>query len=127
MPAASAASSISPDSRVSRTIRTCGCSAGSVSVAARPRFMATSAVRNSPATPRTPSVPNRAMRPLALRELRPLAGLLQAGLLALLLTRVAREVTAALHLAAERGVGLHQRARDAVPQGVRLSGHSAAV
>ena len=35
-PAASAASSISPDSRVSRTISTCGASAGEIAAAARP-------------------------------------------------------------------------------------------
>src|SRR5205085_1570177 len=82
----------------------CGLSVGDTLVAARPSFSARSAVRNSPATPRTPSVPNSlrvgfgVMRSpagggpsgpppdaSALRELRPLARLLQAGLLALLL------------------------------------------
>src|SRR6185503_3130767 len=63
----------------------------------------------------------------ALGELRPLTGLLEPGLLALLLARIASEVAAALHLGAEGRVGLHEGARDAVPQGVRLRGHTAAV
>ena len=57
-PAASAASSIGPDSRVSRMIRTWGRGASSEAVAARPRAVASSAVMNVPASPRTPSVPN---------------------------------------------------------------------
>src|SRR4051812_44705915 len=125
-PAATAASSISPDSRVSRMTRTRARSC----VAARARPSARSAVRNSPATPRTPSVPNslRAMGAgLALAELRALARLLQAGLLTLLRARVTREEAAALELAAQVGVGLHQRAGHAVAQGAGLGRHSAAV
>src|SRR5687768_3278390 len=102
---------------------TLGCCAPICSTAARPSASASSAVSTSPATPRTPSVPNslRAMRwgsrrRLALRELRPLACLLQAGLLALLRTRVTREEAALLELAAEVRIGLQQRARDAVAQ-----------
>src|SRR5439155_19782916 len=64
---------------------------------------------------------------LALRELRPLAGLLEACLLALLLTRVAREVAAALQLGAQRGLGLDQRTSDAVPERTRLGGDTATV
>src|SRR4051812_11740674 len=98
--------------------------------AARARLSARSAVSSSPATPRTPSVPNRrrvVMRALALAELRTLARLLEAGLLALLRTRVAREEAPALELATEVGVGLEQRARDAVAQGAGLGAHAAAV
>ena len=60
-PAATAASSMSPDSRVSRMISAFGaCSTMSATraVAARASAIASSAVRNWPATPRTPSVPN---------------------------------------------------------------------
>src|SRR4051794_34701832 len=128
-PAASAASSISPDSRVSRTIRTCGASAADVAAAARPRARARSAVRNSPATPRTPSVPNnvRITPCSALGELRALAGLLEAGLLALLDASVSRQEAAPLELGAQGRVGLDQRAGDAVAQGPCLGGHAAAV
>src|SRR6478736_3082670 len=124
MPAARAASSISPDSRVSRMTSTRGASLSDCSVAARPRASASSAVSSSPATPRTPSVPKswRAKAPgLALAELRTLARLLQAGLLALLDARVAREE------AAQVGVGLQKGTADAVAQGARLRGHAAAV
>src|SRR5204862_7607250 len=111
-PAARAASSISPLSRVSRMTRTRGFEAGPTafggmcpdcSVAARPSFTARSAVNSSPATPRTPSVPNslRATAGLALRELRALAGLLEAGLLALLHASVTREEAALLELGAQ--------------------------
>ena len=105
---------------MSRTIRTCGRSPRSSAVAARPSASASSAVSSSPATPRTPSVPksfsvhvqsdeapersdirrearSRGQAPLArrssaLRELRPLAGLLEPRLAALLLraSRVSR-------------------------------------
>src|SRR5436305_5959613 len=133
-PAAIADSSISPDSRVSRTISTCArlpfVPASQRSTAARASFSASSAVRKSPARPRTPSVPKswRAIeRRSALGELRPLARLLQAGLLALLHSRVAREEAAALELAAQVGVGLEQGTRDAVPQGPGLSRDAATV
>src|SRR3954447_20840488 len=128
-PAATAASSISPDSRVSRMMSTRGCPPRSAA-AARARLSARSAVSSSPATPRTPSGPNRrrvVMRVLALAELRALARLLEAGFLALLRTRVAREEAPALEFATEVGVGLEQRARDAVAQGAGLGAHAAAV
>src|SRR4051794_30214420 len=98
-------------------------------VAARARPSARSAVRKSPATPRTPSVPNslRAIRGLALGELRALARLLEAGLLALLGAGVAREEAAALELAAQVGVRFEQGARDAVAQGAGLGADAAAV
>src|SRR3954454_3985487 len=96
-----------------------------------------SAVRNSPARPRTPSVPNNRRvltasvptmgRRLALRELRTLAGLLEACLLALHLARVAREVAAALQLGAERGLGLDERTGDPVAQRAGLGGDAATV
>src|SRR5580704_6022243 len=128
-PAAIADSSISPDSRVSRMISTCGRSASIRATAVRARASARSAVRKCPARPRTPSVPNswRAMVVLALGELRPLTGLLQPGLLALLDTRVARQEPAALELAAQVGVGHDQRARDPVPQRAGLGRHAATV
>ena len=62
-----------------------------------------------------------------LRELRPLAGLLQTGLLALLHARVAREEAAPLELGAKVGIGLDQRPRDAVPERAGLGGDAAAV
>src|SRR4051794_14981491 len=137
IPAASAASNICPDSRVSRTISTCGALDCATLTAACPSRSARSAVRNSPARPRTPSVPNRRRLvtasvpilgwPLALGELRPLAGLLEPRLLALLLARVARQVAAALQLGAQRRLGLDERAGDAVAQRPGLRRHAAAV
>src|SRR3954451_12973265 len=133
-PAASALSSIGPDSRVSRTTSRRGRTAPDAerawSTTARPRASASSAVSSSPATPRTPSVPNRRRGmagTLTLGELRPLAGLLQAGLLALLHPGVAGEEAAALELAAEVRVGLEQGPGDAVAQGAGLGGLAAAV
>src|SRR3954470_12453380 len=64
---------------------------------------------------------------LPLGELRALARLLEAGLLALLDPRVAGEEAALLELGAQVGVGLHQRAGDPVPQGAGLGGHAPAV
>src|SRR4051794_22475884 len=130
MPAARAASSISPDSRVSRMTSTRGASAADCSVAARPRARASSAVSSSPATPRTPSVPKswRAKAPrLALAELRTLARLLEAGLLALLHARVAREEAGALAPPARVGIAPERGRGDAVTGGPRLRGHAAAV
>src|SRR5215207_7915732 len=129
MPAPSAASSISPLSRVSRITSTRGVRPPDCSVAARPSFTARSAVSSSPATPRTPSVPNslRVTRGLALGELRALAGLLEAGLLALLHASVTREEAALLELGAQVRVGLQQRAGDPVAQRAGLRAHAAAV
>src|SRR6185503_6861220 len=94
-PAARADSSIGPDSRVSRRIRNWGRSAPLSIAAALPRRVASSAVRKVPAGPRTPSVPKNLRSAtaelLALRELRLLAGLLEAGLAPLLDPRVASE------------------------------------
>src|SRR5680860_281416 len=131
-PAASAASSIGPDSRVSRTISTCGRGASSEAVAARPRASASSAVRNVPASPRTPSVP-KSLRsvvtsaPSALAELRALASLLQTGLAPLLGARVAGQEAAPLELAAQLGVDLGQRPGDAVADSAGLAADAAAV
>ena len=103
---------------------------------ARPSASASCAVMSTPARPRTPSVPKslrpitpslRRARRLALGELRPLARLLQAGLLALLGARVARQEAAPLELAAQVRVGLEQRARDAVAQRAGLRRDAAAV
>src|SRR5215213_6016741 len=104
-------------------------SAPACSVAARPSFTARSTVSSSPATPRTPSVPNslRATQLLALRELRALAGLLQAGLLALLHARVAREEAALLELGAKVRIGLQQHTGDPVAQRAGLRADAAAV
>ena len=123
-PDASAASSIGPDSRVSRMISTCGRSARASAAAARPSATASSALSASPATPRTPSVPNSFLATqapkLTLRELRPLAGLLEPRLATLLGARVAGEHAAALELAAQLGIDLDKRAGDAVADGVGL-------
>src|SRR5437588_9474042 len=133
-PAAIADSSISPDSRVSRTISTCGRPPPGTdsqrATAARASLSASSAVRKSPARPRTPSVPKswRATgRRSALGELRPLTRLLESGLLALLDARIAREEAAALELAAQVGVSLQQRTGDAVTQRAGLGRDAAAV
>src|SRR5215218_9015471 len=131
-PAASAASSIGPDSRVSRTIRTCGRGASSEAVAARPRAVASSALRNVPASPRTPSVP-KSLRsaltrpPSALAELRLLTGLLEAGLAALLDPGVTGEEAAPLEVAAKLGIDLGQGAGDPMADRAGLAADAAAV
>src|SRR5215218_9344200 len=131
-PAASAASSIGPDSRGSRTIRTCGRSASSEAVAARPSAVASSALRKVPASPRTPSVP-KSLRavvnplPSALAELRPLAGLLQPGLAALLDACVAGEEAPALEVAAQLGVDLGKCPGDPLAHRAGLAADAAAV
>src|SRR2546427_1072046 len=104
IPATSAFSSPAPDSRVSRPIRT-DAPGPAHAAAAAPRSRARSSVRSTPATPRTPSVPNSFRTPvdvvLALRELGPLASLLQAGLLALDLAVVARQKALLLEFGAQ--------------------------
>src|SRR5579884_2697147 len=113
-PAASAASSIGPDRRVSRA-STNGRSAPRTRAAARPRASASSGVSSTLARPRTPSVPKRRVtRPpwgerLPLRVLRCLAGLLEPVLLALLLPGVAGEEPGLLHLGPQVGIERHQR------------------
>src|SRR6187551_1269443 len=64
---------------------------------------------------------------LALRELRSLAGLVQAGLLALDDARVARQEARPLQRHAQLRVGLDERPRDAVADGTRLPARPAAV
>ena len=64
---------------------------------------------------------------LALGELRRLARLVQAGLLALDLARVAREVALALERHAKLGVGLDERPGDAVAHRAGLAADAAAV
>src|SRR5680860_455083 len=64
---------------------------------------------------------------LALRELRTLAGFLEAGFLALHHAGVTCEVTGFLDLSAQARIGLHQRSGDAVLEGAGLSGLAAAV
>src|SRR6185503_16172762 len=112
----------------SRTTSTCGSGTSHTAAAARPSENASSAVRKSPANPRTPSVPNSrlvpgatAMAGLTLRELRPLARLLQACLLALLDARVARQQLAALELGAQCGIRFDQGLRDPVAQRIGLA------
>src|SRR6185503_20152828 len=131
MPSTRAASSIGPLSRVSRpiTIRAPG---PATRAAAAPSDRAVSAVRSTPATPRTPSVPNSLRTAsmgnrLALRELRPLASLLQARLLPLHHARVAGQEPGPLEVGAEVLVSLDQRPGDAVAHGARLAGDAAAV
>src|SRR4051794_7136429 len=94
---------------------------------------ARSGVTSRFARPRTPSVPKRRgmcgpfRRRSALRELRRLPGLLQAGLLALLHPCVAGEEAGLLQAAAVvLEVDLVERARDAEPQGTGLAGGAAA-
>src|SRR6478752_4184151 len=65
-------------------------------------------------------------RRLALRELWPLARLLQARLLALDLARVPRQETRLLQLWTQRLVGLDQRTRDPVAERSGLAGDAAA-
>src|SRR4051794_4388214 len=112
-PRANASCSSTPDARVSRPTNTFW--APVHRDAARPRRSTSSGVRNSPTTPRTPSVPKyfRAnARNLPLAELGRLARLVEAGLLALDLARVAREVARTLERHAELRVDLDQRAGD---------------
>ena len=104
-PRANASSSSMPDARVSRPTNTFA--APVQSDAARPSRSTSSGVRNSPTTPRTPSVPKylrATMSALALAELRRLARLVQAGLLALHDARVAREEASPLQRDPELGV-----------------------
>src|SRR5215216_6254687 len=64
---------------------------------------------------------------LALGELRRLAGLVQAGFLALDDPRVARQEARPLQRHAQLRVGLDERPRDAVADGTRLAARPAAV
>ena len=64
---------------------------------------------------------------LALAELRRLARLVQAGLLALDLARVAREEALALERHAQLGIRLDERTGDPVPDGPGLAADAAAV
>src|SRR5262245_61157218 len=151
IPRAKASSSSEPEARVSRPTKMrppCD-----QSVAARPSRSTSSSVMSSPTTPRTPSVPkyrldtaaetiraarlvaenarNRALRAgsaaLALGELRRLARLVQAGLLALDDACVARQEACPLQRHAQLRVGLDERPGDAVADGARLSARPAAV
>src|ERR1035437_6778145 len=125
-PAERAAWSIGPERRVSRP--TTKDVARSFRAVARPRARTSSGESSALATPRTPSVPNRA-RPigLPLGILRCLAGLLQAVLLRFLLARVAGKEAGLLKRSPELGVHLDQRPGDAHTEGARLSGYAAAI
>src|SRR5437588_899967 len=126
-PAARDASSIGPDRRVSRPTRNGVPGSASTRAAARPRASTSSGVSSTFATPRTPSVPNFSVRePLALGVLRGLAGLLQAVLLALLLTGVAREKAGPLERDPDFGVEVDKGAGDTETESARLARHAAA-
>src|SRR4051812_48741098 len=126
IPAMSAASSIGPDRRGSRAISN-GVPAPSARTAARPSATTSSGVRSTPATPRTPSVPNLSViarpgpRLLPLRVLRRLAGLLQAVLASLFLTRVAGEESRLLQHRTRLGVQRDERPGDAQPERTGLA------
>src|SRR3954451_13794415 len=115
-PRAKASSSSTPDPRVSRPTNTFD--APVHVAAARPRRSTSSGVRNSPTTPRTPSVPKylraRVGKGLPLAELRRLARFVQAGLLALHDARVTRQEAGALQRHAKLRVDLHERPGDPV-------------
>src|SRR5262249_1707994 len=128
-----ASSSSIPDARVSRTTRMRP--PPDQIPTALPSLATSSGVSVSPTTPRTPSVPKylRAagarspLKELALRELRRLARLVQAGLLALADASVAREEARTLQRHAQPRIGLDQRARDPVPDRTGLAARAAAV
>src|SRR2546421_5675965 len=127
-PAASAASSIGPDRRVSRA-STNGRSTPRTRAAARPSASASSGVSSTLAKPRTPSVPKRSvMAPgrLPLGVLRRFAGLLQAVLLAFLLPGVAGQQPGLLHLGPQVGVERHEGPGDTQAHGPCLPAHTAA-
>src|SRR3954454_5448024 len=128
-PRANAVSSSTLEARVSRPTKTLA--APVQSDAARPRRSTSSGVSSSPTTPRTPSVPKylraRAGKRLPLAELRRLARLVQAGLLALDDAGVAREEACALQRHAKLRVDLHERTSDPVAHGTRLTRRAAAV
>src|SRR5436190_14729645 len=127
-PRANASSSSTPDARVSRPTNTFA--APVQRAAARPSRSTSSGVRDSPTTPRTPSVPKylRATRAgLPLAELRCLACLVEAGLLALDDAGVAGEEPCALEGCAELRIDLDERTGDAVPHRAGLARRAAAV
>src|SRR5215213_1799137 len=127
-PRAKASSSSTPEARVSRPMKTFP--APIQSAAARPSRSTNSGVTSSPTTPRTPSVPKYRLATrgtLTLAELRGLAGLVEAGLLALDLAGVAGEEALPLERHAQLGVDLDERARDTVPDGSGLAARAAAV
>src|SRR5947208_12133364 len=128
-PRANASSRSTPLARVSRPTKTFA--APVQSDAARPMRSTSSGVRNSPTTPRTPSVPKylraRVGKRLPLAELRRLARFVQAGLLALHDARVTRQKAGALQRHAKLRVDLHERPGDPVAHRPRLPGRTAAV
>src|SRR4051794_9998542 len=127
-PRANASSSSRPEARVSRPTKTF-CAPIHVA-AARPRRSTSSGVRNSPTTPRTPSVPKYlrgTRRDLPLAELRGLARLVQAGFLPLHDACIAGEEAGALQGHAELRVDLDERTGDPVAHRAGLARRAAAV
>src|SRR6187401_463835 len=124
-PMATASSSSGPEARVSRPTSTCPPPAQSV--AAFATRSTRSGVSSSPTTPLTPSVPKyrRTAAGLPLRELRRLARLVQAGLLALDDAGVAREEALPLERHTHLRIGLDQRAGDPVPDRTGLARRAA--
>src|SRR5213080_5161433 len=100
-------------------------SVGATSLCSAATSISPAATRSSVSQSTTNRV--TATRRLALRELRRLARLVQAGLLALDLACVPREEAFALQRDAQLRVRLDERAGDPVPDGSGLSGQAAAV
>src|SRR3954452_17089222 len=125
IPRASDCSSSGPDARVPRPMKIRP--RPDHNVAARPRRSTSSGVRSLPTTPRTPSVPKYFRAKLPLAELRRLARLVQARLLALDDTSVARQEAGPLERNAQLRVRLDERSGDSVPDGACLPARTAAV
>src|SRR6266436_5552159 len=125
IPRASACSSSGPDARVSRPTKMRP--RPDHNVAARPSRSTSSGVRSLPTTPRTPSVPKYLRPKLPLAELRRLARLVQARLLALDNARITGKKAGALERHAQLRIGLDERAGDAVTNSACLSTRAAAV
>src|ERR671919_1728896 len=134
-PAAMADSSIRPEIRLSRPMTRRGRSSPpSAVMAARPMANASSGVSSRFATPRTPSVPKSLVtgesygarpRPLSLRVLGGLPGLLQPVLATLFLPGVPGEEPFLFQGAPEGGVELDEGPGDAVAEGPGLAGDTA--
>src|SRR5262245_44291585 len=125
MPRARAASSSTPEARVSRPMKMRP--RPDQIVAARPRRSTSSGVRSWPTTPRTPSVPKYRRAKLALAELRRLARLVKTRLLPFDDAGVTGQEAGALQRHAQLGVRLDEGAGDPVANSPRLSARPTAV